>query len=106
MATPESKIKQRVRNVFDKHGCQYLMQVPNGFGKSWLDFTSAHPVSTRIVHVETKAPGNKPTARQRATIRELRAAGHKVFVIDGREERSDEFDTLDDLDAWLVNINN
>jgi len=36
----------------------------------------------RIVFVELKAPGNKPTALQAAQIAKIRALGFKVYIID------------------------
>lgn len=38
------------------------------------------------VFIETKAPGEKPRPLQRAVIRQMRAVGANVFVIDSREE--------------------
>ena len=101
MATPEAAVKARIKAIFKARGIPYHMPVPGGFGESWLDFISAHPVTSHILHVETKAPGNKPTPRQEGTIRRLRAARHKVFVIDGTDPPRPGFDTYADLETWL-----
>lgn len=38
------------------------------------------------VFIETKAPGEKPRLLQKAVIREIRATGANVFIIDSRQD--------------------
>lgn len=82
MATPESKVKNWVKKQLKPFGDQlyWEMPVPNGFGKSGLDFECV--INGRAFSIETKALGGKPTARQQMTIERKRRAGVKVFVID------------------------
>jgi len=94
MATPEGKIKDKVKKILKTYeNLYYEMPVPSGYGKSGLDFTCCF--CGRFFAVETKAPGKKPTARQWLTIRSIVQAGGVVFVVD--DERS-----LQELDAWLL----
>jgi hypothetical protein len=79
-ATPEGRVKQAVRDLLEQHGAYYYMPVPTGYGRKTLDFIGCH--HGLFYAVETKAPGKKPTALQRAAIEELRAHGAFVFVID------------------------
>ena len=38
------------------------------------------------IFIETKAPGKKPRPLQRAVIREMKATGANVFIIDSRQD--------------------
>lgn len=93
MSTPEGKIKALVTKLLKAQANIYwFMPVQNGMGRATLDYVGWHhglPFA-----VETKAPGKKPTARQELTIREMVAAGARVFVIDGDEG-------LRELEEWL-----
>lgn len=90
--TPESRVKDKIKKVLKSLSprCYYHMPVQNGMGSPCLDFNGV--VNGRRFDIEAKAPGQKPTTRQELTIRELTAAGSKVFVIDGDTE---------ELEAWL-----
>jgi hypothetical protein len=78
--TPEGKVKDVVKRILKDYGVYYFMPVQNGMGKPGLDF---HCIFEGVGFcIETKAPGKKPTARQRLTIKEIEAAGGKCFVID------------------------
>lgn len=81
MTTPEGKVKDKVKAVLRAHKAYWHCPVQNGMGAPSLDFVGCH--MGRFFAIETKATGNKPTARQELTIAEMRAAGAKVFVIDG-----------------------
>jgi len=103
MATPEGKVKEKVRRVLKTGGAYWHMPVQNGMGKPALDFHNCIPViitqdmvGARIglyVGIETKAEGGEPTARQLATMAEIVKAGGSVFLIDG--------DTSE-LEEWMV----
>lgn len=43
----------------------------------------------RFIAIETKAPGKKPTDRQRMIIEKIRAAGGVALVIDGEDGLSE-----------------
>jgi hypothetical protein len=91
MATPEGKVKARIKRVLDAQtGIYYFMPVQNGFGVATLDYVGWHhglPFA-----IEAKADGKVPTPRQEATIEKMVAAGARVFVIDG---------STDALEEWL-----
>ena len=94
MATPEGKIKDKVKKILKTYeNLYYEMPVPSGYGKSGLDFTCCF--CGRFFAIETKAPGKKLTALQKQTMHSIFRAGGVVFVVDG--ERS-----LQELDAWLL----
>lgn len=95
---PEKKVKDRCKKCLSsrsEHGMYYNMPVPTGFGTPTLDFIGCY--YGQFFAIETKAPGKKPTPRQRLTIEQMREAGGAVFVIDG--------DTTE-LEAWLDAVAN
>jgi hypothetical protein len=57
-----------------------FMPVPGGFGASSLDYLLC--VGSKFLAIEAKAPGKKPTDRQKMIIGQIRRAGGTVFVID------------------------
>lgn len=82
--TPEGRIKSQVNRVISRYKNVYkFMPVPGGFGVSSLDYLLC--VSGRFVAIETKAPGKKPTDRQKMIIGQITRAGGVAFVIDGAE---------------------
>jgi hypothetical protein len=93
--TPEGKVKAKVSEILKSYSpyVWYHMPVPVGYGKACLDYHGT--VLGMSFAIETKAPGKKPTARQLLTIRSLRKAGDKVFIIDGKQE------DLDHLCEWI-----
>jgi len=89
--TPEGKVKAKVSKILQAaERTYYHMPVPGGFGGTTLDYIGCH--SGVFFAIETKKPGGKPTDRQNMIIEQMRAAGGKVFVIDG--------DTTE-LEEWL-----
>ncbi len=79
--TPEGKVKAAVSKVLSKYSGLYsLMPVQNGMGAATLDYLVCY--RGQFIGIETKAPGKKPTPRQKTTIAKLQAAGAVVFVID------------------------
>jgi len=98
--TPEGKVKAAIRKVLDhyKSRLYYEMAVPYGYGKSGLDFTCC--VNGLYFSIEAKAPGKRPTDRQRnVTIAGQKRAGAKTFVIDSTSDA--DVDTLEDLREWI-----
>jgi hypothetical protein len=93
MTTPEGKVKEKVKKVLKKFPWVYYhMPVMNGMGSPTLDFICC--VNSRYLAIETKAPGQKPTPRQRMTMEEMTKAGAFVFTVSCDEE-------LDILEAYL-----
>lgn len=100
MPTPENIVKQKVRKVLDKfkHNIDGFWPVPSGYGESHLDYVGC--VCGQFFAIETKAPGKKPTPRQKKRIEDVKRAGGIVFVIDGTEATT----TYDELEAHLMLI--
>jgi hypothetical protein len=92
--TPEGKVKSLVKDLLAEYGSSvyYLMPVPNGYGKSTLDFIGAF--YGRAFAVETKKPGEFPNERQLGIIEDITNSRTPVFVIDGPA-------TLECLRRWL-----
>ncbi len=88
--TPEGKIKAMVsrglKDIQARHpGLLWVrMPVTRGMGRPWLDY---HLCANGItVAIETKKdPKTDLTPQQKATKRELEAAGAKVFVVNDSE---------------------
>lgn len=80
--TPEGRVKAKVNRLLDKYKGMYRhMPVPYGYGASTLDYLICF--RGRFLAIETKAPGKKPTDRQKMIADQIRAAGGVVFIIDG-----------------------
>lgn len=82
MVTPEGRVKQAVTKVIDAYGPDIykFMPVPSGYGPSSLDYILC--IEGKFVAIETKKPGGKLTARQQFTVRQIKDAGGKVFIIE------------------------
>lgn len=80
--TPEGKVKAKVKRLLDKFKARYeFWPVPYGYGASTLDCLICF--RGRFIAVETKAPGKKPTDRQKMIIQQILAAGGIALVVDG-----------------------
>jgi hypothetical protein len=96
--TPEGQTKRKIREVFNKyrsHGIYVFMSVPSGYGKSTIDYLGF--ICGLGFAVEAKAPGRKPTPRQKGIIEVIEESGVPVFVIDDDA-------TLAKLDRWLTMV--
>jgi hypothetical protein len=82
--TPEAKVKVVLRRRLDALGCYTFMPVQTGYGATSLDFLVCW--NGRFIAIETKAEGNKPTARQKLVAKAIIAAGGAVLVIDSVEK--------------------
>lgn len=86
--TPEGRVKAQVKRLLDKYKARYeFWPVPYGYGASTLDCLVCF--CGRFIAIETKAPGKKPTDRQRLIIEKIRAAGGVAIVIDGEDGLSE-----------------
>jgi hypothetical protein len=86
--TPEGRVKKLVneylstlRAPFSGVDIYVEMPVPSGYGKSGLDYTIC--LWGHFVAIETKAPDEWLTPRQRTRALEILGAGGTVFVING-----------------------
>lgn len=93
MATPEGKVKIRVKKVLAEFSAWYHMPVQNGMGAPSLDFVGCF--LGWFFAVETKAGDKQPTPRQEHTMQQMRAAGAEVFLVN-------EVSGLDLLRNWLT----
>lgn len=100
--TPEGKVKRAINKVLDKYKSIYkFMPVPSGYGKSSLDYILCF--HGRFIAVEAKAPGKKPTARQKQIIDQIRRADGVTLVIDSVEGAEDLALRLSELEAEACN---
>jgi len=83
--TPEGKVKAAVNRLLKPYIERYevykFMPVQTGYGMKTLDYLLC--AWGKFLAIETKAPGKEPTELQETYIREIEAAGGKVFVVDG-----------------------
>lgn len=93
MATPESKVKAKVKELFKAYGVWYFMPVSGGFGRAGVpDFIGVY--QEMFLAVETKADGGKTTRLQDINMRDIAKQGGVCFVVEG-------LDGLGPLEEWL-----
>jgi hypothetical protein len=81
MATPEKKVKDKVKKVLAEHGAYYFMPATHGYGSSGVPDIVAC-LNGKFIGVECKANGGKPTALQLKNLRELSSAGGISVLVD------------------------
>ena len=80
MATPEAKVKAKVRTILKELGAYYTMPVTGGFGTSGApDFLVC--LGGRFVGIECKAGKGKTTALQEKNLEDIAKAGGLALVI-------------------------
>jgi hypothetical protein len=77
--TPEGKIKDKVKRLLKRLKVYFHMPVMNGMGSPTLDFVCC--AWGFYFAIETKAPKEWPTDRQKITMKEISEAGGFVFVV-------------------------
>lgn len=94
MATPESKVKVKVKKILASFGVGLwsYWPVPMGIGRKTVDCIGCY--RGYFFAIETKAEGKKPTLLQTRELQDIDAAMGKTFVIAG-------LDDTDELVAWL-----
>lgn len=94
--TSEGKVKREITKILDRWKTvvpmHVWMPVPNGYGKSGLDYHCI--VAGHALIIEAKAPGKEPTPRQRDALKGHLEAGATCFIIS-------EQAGLDALDQWF-----
>jgi hypothetical protein len=107
-ATPEAKVKKKVKECLESMKAYYTMPVTGGFGRSGVpDFLVCYRGT--FIGIECKANGNRPTALQESNMVAIRAARGAAFVVDetnvqGLEQRIENwFHTLPvaNREDWL-----
>jgi Holliday junction resolvase len=81
VATPEKKVKDKVKAVLDSEGVYYFMPPANGYGRAGIPDIIAC-VNGLFFAIETKANGNKPTALQIREIEAIRRNNGVAVVVD------------------------
>jgi hypothetical protein len=94
-ATPEGRVKRRVRRLLDRYeGLYQFWPVQSGLGATTLDVLGCY--RGRFFAVETKAAGKALTPRQETTAAQMVAADAKVFVVVGEDSP-----VLFEMKTWL-----
>ena len=79
-ATPESKVKAKIKAILKEHGVYYAMPIGTGYGNAGVpDFLCC--VNGRFLAIEAKANGGKTTALQDKNLRDIGLAGGITFVL-------------------------
>jgi hypothetical protein len=93
MATPESKVKEKIKKILKANSIWYYMPVSMGMGQHGIpDFLCC--LNGRLFTIEAKAGTNKPTALQEIQMSRLREAGAHTFVINEAN--------IGELDLWIT----
>ena len=97
MATPESKVKEKIKKILKEHGAYYAMPMGTGYGSSGVpDFLCC--VNGYFVGIEAKAGKGVPTALQEKNLRDIDKAGGRTLVI------NEKILELGTLEAVLENM--
>ena len=79
-ATPEKKVKDKVRKMLTEAGAYHFMPATHGYGTSGVpDIVGCY--KGRMFAIECKAGDNKPTALQMKNLAAISAAGGYTEVI-------------------------
>jgi hypothetical protein len=79
-ATPESKVKAKIKAILKAHGVYYAMPIGTGYGNAGVpDFLCCF--NGRFVAIEAKAKGGVTTALQNKNLRDIETAGGITCVI-------------------------
>lgn len=80
MATPEAKVKAKVKKVLDERNAYYVMPVTSGFGNSGApDFLVCY--RGKFIGIECKAGRGKVTALQQDNLDRIADNGGTTLVI-------------------------
>ena len=80
MATPEAKVKKKVKELLKEFGVYYTMQVTGGFGNSGVpDIIACH--RGRFYGIECKAGKNTPTLLQSFNLDSITKASGVAIVV-------------------------
>lgn len=94
-ATPEAKVKAKIKLLLKKHGVYYAMPIGTGYGNSGVpDFLCC--VRGHFLAIEAKAGKGKPTALQFKHIADIITQGGTAVVINEND--------LDELDKILEQL--
>lgn len=92
-ATPEAKVKAKIKDLLKANNVYYAMPIGTGYGNSGVpDFLCC--VNGQFLAIEAKAGNNKPTALQVQNLLKIKASGGIAMVVN---------EDLDDLKAIIEN---
>jgi hypothetical protein len=96
-ATPESKVKAKIKTILKAYGAYYAMPIGTGYGSSGIpDFLVCF--NGEFLAIEAKAGKGKTTALQDKNLREIENAGGRTLII------NEESLKLGVLEAILENM--
>jgi len=86
MATPESKVKKKVKKILDDLGAYHFSPMMDGYGRSGVpDIIACY--KGRFIGIECKAGDNKPTLLQLRNIEDIkRNQGLAIVINEGNIE--------------------
>ena len=86
MATPESKVKKRVKKILDDLGAYHFSPMMDGYGRSGVpDIIACY--KGKFIGIECKAGDNKPTLLQLRNIEDIkRNQGLAIVINEGNIE--------------------
>ena len=87
MATLEKQIETKCKVIAERHGCMLRKVVSPGF-TGWPDRQLLMRPG-KIIFMEFKRPGKKPTLRQAFVMEQIRAFGFDVYKVDNVEDFKD-----------------
>lgn len=81
-ATPEAKVKAKIRKLLEKHGVYYAMPIGTGYGNAGVpDFLCCVPPSGTFLAIEAKAGKGQTTALQEKHLAAIRQANGQALVV-------------------------
>lgn len=81
MATPEKKVKDKVKKLLGEYGAYYFMPTTGGYGKSGVPDIVAC-LRGKFIGIECKANGGKPTALQEKNLADIMSVGGFAVLVD------------------------
>ena len=81
MATPESKVKTKVKVTLMEMECYYFLPPANGFGRAGIPDIVGCRIDGRFFGIECKAGKGKTTALQDRELVRIQQAGGIALVI-------------------------
>lgn len=81
MATPEKKVKDKVKKLLEEYDAYYFMPATGGYGKSGVPDLVAC-IQGRFIGIECKANGGIPTALQTKNLTSIMNTGGFAILVD------------------------
>ena len=102
-ATPEKKVKDKIKALCKQYGAYYTMPVMTGMASNGTpDILACH--AGRFLGIEAKAGRGKPTKLQLIRLREIRDAGGIAMIINETNLDLLEAVLSDPFYAWAGNL--